>query len=181
MVVGHKRYRDYSELALRFVDPSAELKKRLGALLTWEIRQDGAQTTVRLLADLDERIVLDGLAELLGDKRVVLDVGRVSRINSIGVSRWVDFLQSVPMSTRYSFIHCSTVFAQHASYVPQLLGRGHIQSLFVPLACVECQASVEREIDRTGLADVPNLRCVCGGALELEVDASRYFASLSHG
>ena len=154
----------------------------IAGALSWTIAEEAGGQRVILAGKVDETSDLDRL-RLRGV--VTLDLAAVTRVNSVGVCRWVSFLGNLSEVTALTFERCSVAFVAQMNLMPGLLGSGHVRSFYVPLACLKCCTESEELV-----AVTPELRLrgwralqfscgVCGEALCLDDLPERYFAFLS--
>lgn len=178
-VVWHRPYASGGELAVRFLDVKQELAQQLEVLATWRLEQQDDVRVVTLQRSLTERASFAGLAEQL-EGEVVFDLRHLTLINSMGVSRWVAFLREVPEDVDYSFAHCSVPFCTQASFIPDMVGSGKVQSFFAPYFCTACDREAERELKVGDVTLEPELapptqRCPsCGEEMVFEDIPERY-------
>ncbi len=132
-------------MAVQFEDTPSKVVAHLENLTTWRLEEDDERQIVVLLHSLTERSNFSGLHPLL-EMPVVFDLKRVSMINSIGVSRWIDLLRQLEGVVEYRLAHCSVTFCIQSSYIADMTGNGEVVSLFVPYECPSCSLEVEREL-----------------------------------
>ena len=132
------------------------------------------------MTDFDQlRLHLEGTA------KVEFDLAGVRYMNSSGVRNWAAFLRQLK-ETDCSFVRCSVAFTSQAGMVPAVVGKGHVLSFLAPYHCDECDRSEERLLQTAALTEPspvipPRFRCSqCGGELEFDDVAERYFAFLEH-
>jgi hypothetical protein len=123
---------------------------------------------------------------------LVLNLGKVRSINSIGVRKFLAFaMKWVPK--KFEFHECTPEFLANLNVIPQLLGApgdvGQIRSFYVPFACEPCKR-VENVLfqsdqigsDAKGEVTLPKRSCArCGEELSLDVEKSEYFVFLMSG
>jgi CheY-like chemotaxis protein len=142
--------------------------------------------TVSLYGDFTEVTDFSTLAQQLTDVRAIDFYMRPVRyISSAGVRSWCNFLDTLA-GKRYSFRHCSMAFASQAAMVPMAIGRGEVLSVEAPYYCDTCDRDDLRLLEtktllfEDGHIEPPTLSCTaCGGELEFDDVAERYFAFLT--
>jgi CheY-like chemotaxis protein len=184
-VVWHRPFAKGAELAVQFTNVDAETARLLEVLATWHLVHSGSQRFVVLQRALTERSNFTTLVEQLQDG-VVFDLRHLNLINSMGVSRWVDFLRGIPEEISFRFAHCSVAFCTQASFIPDMVGRGRVESFFAPYYCSACDREAERELSAAQLESdepsPPNLVCPsCGEQMLFEDIPERYFRFLHPG
>lgn len=173
-----------TQVAVQFEDTPSKVVAHLENLTTWRLEEDDERQIVVLLHSLTERSNFSGLHPLL-EMPVVFDLKRVSMINSIGVSRWIDLLRQLEGVVEYRLAHCSVTFCIQASYIADMTGNGEVVSLFVPYECPSCSREVERELQVKEIAlsprpVVPVFKCPsCKSDLIFADVPGRYFEFLT--
>lgn len=66
--------------------------------------------------------------------QVILDLGGLRRINSLGVRSWVDFVGSLA-GRKLVFRRCSPAFVDQLNTVSDFRGEGTIESILAPYVC----------------------------------------------
>lgn len=155
-------------------------------LALWDVQElEDGTLQVALQGDFREHTDFSRLGPRL--KGVVqFDLGGVRYLNSTGVRRWVDLLRSLEAVRRYAFARCSVAFVAQASMVPEVLGKGLVESFYLPYACDGCDLEEERLLQTSALAveaswppELPSFSCSrCGGEMEFDDLPARYFAFL---
>jgi anti-anti-sigma regulatory factor len=96
------------------------------------------QTLVRIDGQLDERAELLALVDQLRGK-LVLDLAKVSFINSMGVRKWTELLlglrQRCPSVT---LRQCSEAMVYQMNMIIEARGDAHIESFYAPYHCDGC-------------------------------------------
>jgi hypothetical protein len=138
---------------------------------------------VVLLHSLTERSNFSELIAQL-EMPVVFDLKRLSVINSLGVSRWIDLLRKLDNVVEYKLAHCSVTFCIQASYIADMIGSGTVISLSVPYECPSCNREVQRELQVSEITlghepTVPTFKCPsCKSELVFADVPRRYFEFL---
>lgn len=133
--------------------------------MKYEIRTEGERSRVALTGDINESLLqsLKDLPAAIAGKSIVFDCSGVSQVNSIGVQQWTKFLTTILPSTSYSFDRCRSTMVSYASLVDAFLGKGAIESVFVPYECEHCGMTSHFERAVVLLKDGKGLEAdVCG-------------------
>lgn len=151
-------------------------------MLTWRIKQRSGFTAVQLYGDIDDAADFGELAaELRG--AVVLELGEVRRLSSIGVREWIAFVNGLDRVTELVLSHCSPAIVGQLGMVAGFRGPADIRSFYAPYLCPACGAEQMKLIDiethgpspdRPPTFDCP----ACGAAMELDDLPERYLAFL---
>lgn len=185
-VVWVRPKKNHTLLAVQFEDTPAKVVAHLENLTTWRLEEDDDRQIVVLLHSLTERSNFGDLLPLL-EMPVVFDLQRVSKINSIGVSRWIDLLRQLDGATEYNLAHCSVAFCIQAAYIAEMTGSGEVISLFVPYECPSCTREVDRELQVSEIKlkpqpTAPVFKCPsCKSDLVFADVPGRYFEFLTRG
>jgi hypothetical protein len=108
----------------------------------------------------------------------VVDLGGVTRINSLGVRQWLNFVRRLPPATRLE--RCPVSFVNQLNMIANFAGSTQVSSVFVPYLCPRCEADTEALVE-IGEAEpvLPSPLCeTCRSPMELDVEPSAYFAFL---
>ncbi len=145
---------------------------------TWQIKKQGDRTLVIFSGDLNEEVDLSPLADLRGT--VTFDMADVRRINSEGVTRWVNFVQHLEQQTQLAFIRCSVAVITQVNMIRGFYGHGQVKSFYAPYICRNSGEEEERLLSCEDLQDPLNPPVFHEGEKELELDEfpERYFAFL---
>lgn len=117
---------------------------------------------------------------------LVVDLERLSVINSCGTRNWVKWISGIPAKTTVVFVNCSRIFIDQANMFEGFLPKNSvIKSFFVPYFCESCKNSmnvltpVKNEPKKT-IGKIPKAQpCKsCGEQAELDVIESHYFRFL---
>jgi hypothetical protein len=146
----------------------------LGKLLEYQI--DGASRVV-LSGHLTE---LADFEPLLGKEGpMTLDLAGISRIDSLGVHEWIEFVLGCERAGRsLTFERCSPVMVQQMSMISNFMGtRSQVRSLLVPYTCSSCGAEQMDlvEMQRGALRIESAKQCPkCGALMELDEPPESY-------
>ena len=139
--------------------------------------QPGAQsqpTRVILSGAIDERCELDeALGGLAESEPIELDLAGISRINSIGVMRWITALEALCKGRDVRVVRASYVVINQANSVANFFADAQVRSCLVPYFCPACgdNKMLEIEVDEVRAAgcSAPARRCDSDDA-QLEFD-----------
>lgn len=124
------------------------------------------------------------LAKAGGLKSVNLDLGDVSRINSMGAREWLLFLEQLQSRFSCRFEIVSEVMIELASIAPNILGKKGtpIEIFKAPYFCAVCNKRYERKINASNIESVdgeltpPAMSCpVCASELDFDAVPEDYF------
>jgi anti-anti-sigma regulatory factor len=98
-------------------------------------RTAGAVTTVEGVLDELSPPVLEQLRKTLPQQGpIVLDVGGLKRINSLGVRAWCDFMKKLA-GRQVTFRRCSPAFVDQLNSVSDFRADARIESFIAPYVC----------------------------------------------
>lgn len=159
-------------------------KKTMGRLDV-DVQRTGDGDVVRLVGQVDDQATLSDLLAQLGT-RVIIDLGGVRFINSVGVREWIVFLAS--LSDRGSSVvlrNVSEPMIHQMNMVVEASGKATIESFHAPFVCEGCGSERSVLIDvAANLEDlrarkVPPQRCPeCSGNLLFDDFPNRYLLFL---
>lgn len=109
-------------------------------------------TTVKLSGPIDEHVgeVLEDLRPQVRTPHVTFDCEDVTIINSIGAATWMAHLRAF-QEMDVKFIRCSTAFTSLCLIMPDLIGSGAVESLFVTYYCKPCDHQLSILAERSQL------------------------------
>ncbi len=152
------------------------------------VKEDGEILYLTLEGAMDEFAVFANL-DLGPFKKIEVDFGGVTSVNSIGIREWTSLLTTFSGGSRMTLLRCPRCIIDQinvlAGFVPPA---SVVESFYVPYFCEQCQ-SEQPILFRRGkqfhlghgvtpgkimfLHDVP---CsLCDGVLQLDVIESKYF------
>jgi len=179
-----RRTEDGLTAGLEFLAVPDAARRRLEALVLFEIVVEADTTRVFLDGDFTEATSFAGLLERL-EGQVDFDAAGVRYVNSQGSRRWTAFLRDLTKVTEYTFSRCSLAFTTQASMLPQFLGRGRVISFHAPYHCNDCEHDEARLLQASALVReggsfvLPRFRCSrCGGQLLFDEIPERYLSFL---
>jgi hypothetical protein len=146
-------------------------------------RDEGGGTRIFIEGPIDERADLAAECPPL-EEETILNLAGVTRMNSIGLTRWVKWITQQSTQRRISVESVSYPCVMQANCVANFFGRAAIRSCMAPYFCTSCNASrlevvTAEEVERTeGLP--PEKECVeCGAPLDFD-ELEHYFRILQH-
>lgn len=147
----------------------------------------GPITHLRLTGFIDETfdpniVFVDAVGEVL------LDVGRVERISSFGVRKWIQLVRDLPKNVTALFIvNAPPLFVDQLNMVEGFAGQSVLLSLLAPYTCPRCQEDRVRLVDVLAEGEVirsqtaPAHKCpVCGTALQFADMPTEFFDFVAH-
>jgi anti-anti-sigma regulatory factor len=128
---------------------------------------------VTIAGKIDERF---DAATVLHDAngKVVMHLGGVRSISSLGVRAFEMFVQALPADV--VLVHVSPAIASQLTMIPNLCGvRTTVESAKLPFTCPACGAEKSHSVPfaaGANLAHAPT--CACGAVMELDGLAEQY-------
>jgi anti-anti-sigma regulatory factor len=112
---------------------------QLGGSLRARIERRDSGTLVALSGHLDESCNLAQLATLAGP--IVIDLGELHRINSVGVRYWMDFVRAREKAgVALTFERCSPMMVGQITMIRGFMGaRSRVKSFYIPYLCSACK------------------------------------------
>jgi hypothetical protein len=102
---------------------------------TLQHRTAGGVTTVEGVLDQLSPPVLDQLATSLPKQGpIVLELGGLKRINSLGVRAWCDFMKKLA-GRQVTFRRCSPAFVDQLNSVSEFRADARVESFIAPYVC----------------------------------------------
>ena len=148
----------------------------LGSSLRSRVERRGGTTWVALSGNINETTSFTALANLPGP--LVIDLAELSRINSIGVRHWMDFVRAREQAgVELTFERCSPIMVGQMSMITHFMGvRSRVKSVHVPYACPSCKHEHLQVLEAARGTQVERaLACPkCGSAMELDDLAETY-------
>lgn len=141
--------------------------------------------TLKLAGSIDEEMAL---AELkVGQyEAIVIDVGGINFINSVGSREWVKWMKEVGRGSKLSFINCPKIFIDQTNMIEGFVPpNASIDSFLVPYFCNACETQTPKTFataDIRGKSDkVPEFTVCsgCGKKAEIDVIPSTFFKFLN--
>jgi anti-anti-sigma regulatory factor len=153
---------------------------------TMNKQTEGANMVVSLSGSVDEDANFAAL-DLGGATGVILDLEKVSAINSVGIREWIKWIKQIPSSAQISLRKCPKIIVDQINMVAGFLPAGaKIQSFFVPYFAessgTEKMVLFEngKEFTDTGLGALPEIKDDSGEVMEMDVIEAKYFKFLKN-
>lgn len=155
-----------------------------GTKIQIEKFSDGPIACLRFRGTIDETFDGKKLAATIKAKKLILDLGAVTKISSFGVREWLSFMGAVEKSVPQIYlINCTPKAVNQINMVANFVGRGHVFSFFAPYRCDECDRdslvllNVDRDADAIKKMKAPERPCTqCGNPMALDEDPISFFA-----
>ncbi len=146
-------------------------------MLTIDRKPDG---TVTVAGVIDETADLAPLQDATGP--LVLDLGGVSRINSVGVREWIRAMQRIPDDVPVTWERVSTALVTQLNMIANFNGHARIASFFAPYYCEACdeESRALLTVDAlSGKPEAPARTCAdCEGPLVFDDIEEDYLSSV---
>lgn len=138
-----------------------------------------------LSGQVDEQTQLVDLAGRL-DHKVVLDLERVSFVNSVGIREWIRMLRVLDEhDLEVRMVRCSEAMIHQMNMIVEAKGRAGVDSFFAPYLCAECgyEGSMCLEVadhaETLARLEAPEVSCPeCNGRMEFNEIPGRYLLFL---
>lgn len=164
---------------------AAAAKKVTMGRVTIAVDHKGDHDVVSIDGEMDDQATLSDLVSQLG-KKVVVDLGAVRFINSVGVREWIIFLHALAdRGAAVTLRACSQPMVHQMNMVVEARGAAEVESFQAPYLCESCAAEASITLD---VADnkaafhafkMPTQTCAdCGGTMQFDDFASRYLLFL---
>ncbi len=116
--------------------------------LTVTATGDQSERRLVLRGRLDEAVQLVPSVATWAARRVILDTGELTFINSIGIREWMHFLAGLT-SAGATLIHerCSEPLVEQMCFIPAVRCGGTVRSFHAPYLCSKCGAETSELID----------------------------------
>jgi hypothetical protein len=139
-----------------------------------------------LAGTIDEQANLPRLLDHARDQRLVLDLGGVTFINSLGIRSWIRMQQAAEAARlRLELVRVAEPIVHQLNIMPAARGVSIVSSFFAPYICERCDLEQTVLLDvRTHGTDIarkraPAMTCAdCAGNLELAEAPELYFMFL---
>ncbi len=147
----------------------------------------GSVTHLRLSGAIDETFAPQEVAaDVLG--HVLIDVGRVERISSFGVRKWVEFVSKLPAGTVGLYVlHAPPIIVDQLNLIEGFAGIAQVLSVLAPYRCETCNDDRVRVIDviedqaAIQSKTAPAHTCpVCGNPLVFADEPVEFFDFVHH-
>jgi hypothetical protein len=145
---------------------------------------EGTNLLVSLSGAIDEDASFVPL-ELGGATAVVLDLEKVTAINSVGIREWIKWIKLIPSSANISLRKCPKIIVDQINMVAGFLPAGAtIESFFVPYYS-DGSGSEKMVLFQNGkefsngqLGTLPEVKDDSGEVMEMDVIEAKYFKFL---
>jgi DNA-directed RNA polymerase subunit RPC12/RpoP len=145
----------------------------------------GGVTLLTMQGTLNQAFEGRKIAEAVRTKNVVVDMRKVRRFASWGMSEWMDFLRTNGERELY-LVECSTYAVSQMNLVTGLLGHGRLVSFYASFRCTTCGREIETLFvvprDRDTIRELPgsHQECPsCGGQAGLEEYPAAFFETIA--
>ena len=155
--------------------------------LHMQVIRNSAGLTLKLDGVLDETAELPAF-DLTYCGRMLIDLEKLSMINSLGCRKWIHWLKAYPKGIQISLVNCSSVIVNQINILVGFVPPGiTVESIYVPYFCETCGKdervlmsvadaaqsgwSVDQIADEKACAH-------CKATAELDVIKARYFQFL---
>lgn len=158
--------------------------------MNFSIRRSDSTTYVEAQGDIVAGVGrdLEALAGKIEDKRVILDLGRVRTMNSVGCGEWSRAIKPLASAFLIEFSHCPIAFVDYCNMIPSMLGAQGlggsvlIKSFYAPYACRDCREEFKMLIELTDVQKSKKLALQpcprCQEPVKPEVESEDYLAFL---
>jgi hypothetical protein len=116
-----------------------------------------------------------------GPGRTDVDLGGVTRINSVGVRAWLESARGASPDLDLVFHRCSPAIVSQINMTPSLTARARVESIMAPYYCERCDEEhlVLLLVEELDGENPPDRTCqVCGSELRFDDVPEEYFAFL---
>lgn len=142
-------------------------------LLSHEIQRGDQKTRVALIGEITEEADFSALTNL-GSPRLVVDLSRITRINSSGLREWIEFVRACNQAgATLTLENCAPLVVNQLNMIWRFAGEGgSVSSVFAPYYCKHCDLEHQVLIDLSrGPVDAPasSIPCPkCGQTAEFD-------------
>jgi hypothetical protein len=149
------------------------------------VSRDGGETRAVMVGQLDERARLGEFAEQI-DGDLVLDLEKVSFVNSVGVREWIRMMRALARrEVRLRLRRCSEAIVHQMNMIVEAKGNAAVESFFAPYVCEGCGHEASMCVDAVANAailkdqNVPEIACPeCRKPMTLNDLPARYLLFL---
>lgn len=146
-VVRHEELQSGHRYGIRFLKVSPEAQLQLTTFDAMLFSYWGEVCSVELRYQITGDVDLTGVAAHMRET-MVFDLSAVTRINSMGVSRWLEMIKLFEgTNSKIHYVRCTWPFVYLATLIPSFLGPGKVASAFLPYSCSECSLEQEMLVD----------------------------------
>ncbi len=120
--------------------------------------------------------------ELKSAKDIMFNLAKITKINSLGVRSWVQFVRAVGPEHKMTFEDCAPVIVLQINMIPSFRASATIDSVVCQYSCSSCRAMTTITVD-CKKHDIDTLPVApacskCGSETELDEDEEEYFGFL---
>ena len=151
----------------------------LGRSLKSRVEERPPATWAALEGNIDESANLGQLVSIPGP--LVVDIGDVDRINSVGVRTWMDFVKARETAAPLTIERCSPMMVGQITMITRFMGKSsRVASVLVPYFCKSCKKEhIEVLPTGPGVHVAPSMKCPnCPAQTELDDLAETYDEAL---
>jgi hypothetical protein len=95
-------------------------------------KQEGDKLIVSFHGHIDEDASFSSI-DLSGSKTIIIDLEKVSAINSVGIREWIKWIRSAPEGSRITYKNCTKVIVDQINMVSGFLpDSAEVESFYVP-------------------------------------------------
>jgi anti-anti-sigma regulatory factor len=106
---------------------------------------------IRVSGTIDEQADLSAMVSAAVGPEIVLDLGGVRRINSVGVGEWIRAVHRISPDVTVWWENTSVAMVQQLTMIANFQGNGRIRSLMAPYYCRTCESEHAVTISRDGI------------------------------
>lgn len=119
--------------------------------LSWEVVEKDEETLVVFTGNLNEKSRLEELKSLTG--KVTFDLAGIYRINSVGVTHWINFINDLEHVSELFLVRCSIPVVGQLNMVRDFKGKSRVISFYAPYVCPDTGDEEEILLTREDLGD----------------------------
>lgn len=160
--------------------------------LTAQFDKNSTPPVLVLTGTIDEDSRIKEIVVPASGPQLVLDLGGISHINSVGIRSWINWVKDISQGRKLIFRRCPRVIVMQMNMVGDFLPPGStVESFYVPYYCETCDEESEvlftvgKEIEVAGGTGVrinydPKGSCKTPDCeIEIDTNEGRYFRFLS--
>jgi len=107
-------------------------------MLTAQVQETDRARIVKLAGVLDDTVDFETLIGPM-PRVILVECSQITRVNSIGVKRWMQYFALVPASqAQIVYVDCSPAIVEQFNMVVNFGGAGRIRSVQAPFTCMGC-------------------------------------------
>jgi anti-anti-sigma regulatory factor len=147
-----------------------------------EAGREPGPAVLHLEGRIDEYCDLGPLLQSKALSHCVLDVSRLTFINSVGVRKWIELMAALAgCRARVTLRGCPPFLVHQMNSIAEVLGTADVESIFAPYECDFCGLEMNHLLDLRTHRDQllaytpPRLDCPdCGELMEFGAASDRY-------